>query len=437
MSPSRPAGAAPPAAVVEHLRRQAATCRSLGAGFTAALCDAAADDVARGGPVADVLRTAPGEDLRDPGPSALGLRLVGALHRLVLAGAAPRLAACYPGDRGDPSRAGPDGDPAAAAALLPAVVAASAARLRADLGPAPQTNEVARGAALWGAVLRLVAEGAAAGTTDGGSGPVRVRLVDVGSSAGLLLRPDGVRMTADDGGATGPADAPVRLEGAWDVSPWSPALVTPAGRGGAVARVPAAATAAPGPAPDVRVVARDGADVAPLDPTDPEHARRLLSFVWPEQRERAARLEGALAAARAQPVEVRRAGAAEVARGLRLVPGEVVVVQQSVVRQYVPAAERAAAEAALDALGATATPAAPLWRLALEPHRRRAGGTVRYLVEARAHGAPRPGAAASAGSAGSPGSSGARLRLLGEAAPHGVPVRWWARTPPGWVAADP
>jgi hypothetical protein len=432
MSPSRPAGAggtAPPAAVVEHLRRQAATCRSLGAGFTAALCDAAADDVARGGPVADVLRTAPGEDLRDPGPSALGLRLVGALHRLVLAGAAPRLAACYPGDRGDPSRAGPDGDPAAAAALLPAVVAASAARLRADLGPAPQTNEVARGAALWGAVLRLVAEGAAAGTTDGADGPVRVRLVDVGSSAGLLLRPDGVRLTADDGGATGPVDAPVRLERAWDVAPWSPALVIPAGRGGAAARGPAAPD--PGPAPDVRVVARDGADVAPLDPTDPEHARRLLSFVWPEQRDRAARLEGALAAARAQPVEVRRAGAAEVARGLRLVPGEVVVVQQSVVRQYVPVAERAEAEAALDALGATATPSTPLWRLALEPHRRRSGGTVRYLVEARVHGAP---PRSTAGRAGAPG---ARLRLLGEAAPHGVPVRWWARTPPGWVAADP
>ena len=395
---------------VEHLRHQAAMCRRLGAPFTAALCEAAADDAARGGPVADVLRGREAE----PGPSALALRLVGALGRLVMSGEAPELARTYPGDVRPDGAPGPwPGDAAAAAALLPGVVEASAGVLRADLGAAPQTNEVGRAAALWGALLRLVAEGAGDGAR-AADGAVPVRLHDVGASAGLLLQADRLRMTARDGGAAGPPSSPVRLEGAWDVSPWG----VGAGASGPTGGRP------PGEPPAVRVVERDGVDVAPLDPLDPVHARRLLSFVWPEHRERVHRLQGALELARTRPVAVRRAGAAELARGLELCEGAVTVVWQSVVRQYVPADERSAAEGALAALGRDAAPTRPLVRLALEPRRLPGEDRHRFLVEARVHGAPAGSRAAAAG--------GGALRLLGEAAPHGVPVTWGELdVPPG------
>ncbi|MEJ5866504.1 DUF2332 domain-containing protein [Pseudokineococcus sp. 5B2Z-1] len=382
--------------VVEHLRQQAATCRGLGARFTAALCEAAADDAERGGPVARVLRGQEGE----PGPSALALRLVGALGRLVLQGAAPELARAYPADEGDDGAPGPrPGDAARAAALLPGVVAAHEDALRADLGAAPQTNEVGRAAALWGALLHVLAEGAGRGVA-GADDDVPVRLHDVGSSAGLLLQADRMRMTARDGGAWGPPASPVQLGGAWDVAPWRAA-------GGGDAP------------PRAVVVERVGVDVAPLDPGDPRDARRLLSFVWPEQRERVHRLRGALELAVAHPVAVRRAGAGDLARELALREGAVTVVWQSVVRQYVPPAERRAAEADLEALGRRASPSAPLVLLALEPRRLPGDRHQRFCVEARVHGAP-PGSRAAA--------AGARLRLLGEAAPHGVPVRWG---PPG------
>ncbi|MEJ5915057.1 DUF2332 domain-containing protein [Pseudokineococcus sp. 1T1Z-3] len=385
MSPDRPepppapdSGAVASPDVVAHARQQAAACRRLGAPFTGALCDAAADDVERGGPLAAVLAGDPWS----PGPSALALRFVGALQRLVLAGQAPELAALYPSEHR------PDGDAVAAAALLPAVVGAHGATLRAGLGVAPQTNEVGRTAALWGGLLGLVADGVGAGLA-GPGGTVPVALVDLGSSAGLLLQADRVRMTGADGSACGPEGSPVRLEGAWDVAPW-----------------------APGPPPLVRVVERDGVDVAPLDPADPDHARRLRSFVWPEQRARVRRLEGALALARAHPVRVRRASAGDLARELTLRPGVVTVLWHAVVRQYVPAEELDALERTLHRLGEQASAAAPLVHLAVEPGQPPDGGVTGFPVTASAWGGP--------------GATG-RPRRLGAAGPHGPPVRWETR----------
>ncbi|MEJ5944913.1 DUF2332 domain-containing protein [Pseudokineococcus basanitobsidens] len=391
------------AAVLEHLQRQAGTCRTLGAPFTAALCEAAAEDLRRAGPVADVLAG----DGREPGPSALGLRLVGALQRLVLAGDAPALGRCYPTD------ARPGGDPAAAVALLPAVVAEHVEVLRRELGAAPQTNEVGRTAALWGGVLRLVAEGVGRGLPGTGpagqGGAVPVRLVDVGASAGLLLQADRVRMVGDDGSACGPPGSPVRLAAAWDVAPWSGP-----GDGGPV-REP----------PPTRVVAREGVDVAPLDVAREQDSRRLRSFVWPEQRDRVHRLEGAIALARAHPVPLRRAGAGELARGLGLRPGVVTVVWHAVVRQYVPAGELSALDAALVRLGREADAAgggAPLVHLALEPARPVDGGPSRFVLSATVSGAP-----------GVPHGP----RELGEAGPHGPPVRWSGPPGPGPGAPAP
>src|SRR4051812_5304969 len=64
------------------------------------------DDVERGGPCAEVLANAPAGV--DPIFEAMPLRFLGGLHRIVLDGRAPDLAACYPSAGGhfDPDRPG-------------------------------------------------------------------------------------------------------------------------------------------------------------------------------------------------------------------------------------------------------------------------------------------------------------------------------------------
>ena len=73
-------------------------CADLGSNLYADVLDAVIADVGGDGPCAAVLR--PHE--RDPFGSALPLRFLGAVHRLVLEGRAPRLAAHYPSVGGTP-----------------------------------------------------------------------------------------------------------------------------------------------------------------------------------------------------------------------------------------------------------------------------------------------------------------------------------------------
>jgi len=74
------------------LRTQAEACAELGSPLYAGLLSAVADDVIEGGPAADVLA---GHD-DDPEGWAIGLRLMGAVHRLVLERRAPALATHFP-----------------------------------------------------------------------------------------------------------------------------------------------------------------------------------------------------------------------------------------------------------------------------------------------------------------------------------------------------
>ena len=82
----------PPDDMVRHLRAQAEACRDLGSPLYHHLLHRVADDVVVGGPARSVLR---GHE-SDRGPSALGLRLMGGAHRLVLERRAPALALTYP-----------------------------------------------------------------------------------------------------------------------------------------------------------------------------------------------------------------------------------------------------------------------------------------------------------------------------------------------------
>src|SRR5262249_31900977 len=147
----------------------------------------AADDYAAGGPVAEVVR---GWTL-DPGPAALALRLVGTVHRVALVGQAPELARVYPS--GARAGTGPVG-PGAAWAAFRDVLAERPEDVRAGLAWPPQTNEVGRSALLVGGllVLRSMVDRP-------------VRLVEIGASAGLNLRPDLVRIELPHGDGVGPA----------------------------------------------------------------------------------------------------------------------------------------------------------------------------------------------------------------------------------------
>jgi hypothetical protein len=78
---------------------QADQCRVLGSPLYARLLSRAAKNAEAGGMVFEILRT----QHRDPYSSSLGLRFMGAIHRIVLDGRAEPLAAHYPSVGGDPA----------------------------------------------------------------------------------------------------------------------------------------------------------------------------------------------------------------------------------------------------------------------------------------------------------------------------------------------
>lgn len=133
--------------LVNAFEVQAQACAALGSPMYAELLASVVDDIRSSGTFADVLA---GHE-HDPGPSGLALRLLGGLHRLVLDGRAPELAAWYPSVGGTWD----------ITAAWPEVLATSqrhAQYLRGMLDQPPQTNEVGRSAALIGGLLHLVAD---------------------------------------------------------------------------------------------------------------------------------------------------------------------------------------------------------------------------------------------------------------------------------------
>jgi hypothetical protein len=353
------------ARMVALFRLQARFCAEHGSPLYAAMLERVADDAESGGPAADVL--AGHED--DPGPSALALRLMGAVHRLVLERRAPALAVSYPSVGGT----------AGAATAWPAfrdVLAEHRDEIRSLLDRPPQTNEVGRAAALAGALAHVQVWRRAP-----------IRLVELGASGGLNLRVDRFRVQAAGGGGIGPVDSPLVLQDAWQ------GRLPPTGE-------------------SIEVVARLGCDPDPVDPTTTDGRLVLTSYVWADQVERLERLRAAFEVAQHTPAEVVAERAEIFVRRLRLVPGTTTVVWHSVMRQYLTTGERAAVDDALDRLGATADDEIGLARVSLEPTRRRPGEEHEFLVRLRTW----PARSADHGDS--------LDRVLGSAPPHGLPVTW-------------
>jgi hypothetical protein len=340
----------PPAEAIlaDRLRFQERACERLGSPLYAALCARAAADVEVHGPVWEVLRGH--ED--DPAESALPLRLLGAVNRLVLEGSEPALAARYPEGR----------DEDATWEAFRDVVSRNAETLRELVDLPVQTNEVGRCAALLPGFLWVATSTA-----------LPLRLLEVGASAGLNLRWDHYSYRAERF-AWGSADSAVEI--GFEL------------RGESAAGLPS----------QVEVGARLGCDASPVDPTAPEGALTLLSYVWPDQGARVERLRAAIELAKSVPVEVERdTAAAWIARQLaEPTPGQASVVFHSLVAQYLGDEESAAFHESLREAAARATDAAPLAWLRMEP----AGdwtevrlstwpdGESRLLARAGYHGSP-------------------------------------------------
>ncbi|HEY6881286.1 MAG TPA: DUF2332 family protein, partial [Polyangiales bacterium] len=246
-------------AIAAAFIRQAHSCRHLGSAFHGTLCELFAARLTLESAFAARIDAWPESRAF---ADALPLRALGGLHALVRQGKVPALAALYP-----PHAASED---ALWAGVLDAV-AAHDAFLTAFLDSPPQTNEVARSSILLGCAQHLHARYGRA-----------LAWWEIGASAGLNLGfPDyRYRLGVD----TYNEDTPgaVEIHSRWEGN--CPPL-------------------------DVmlRVNERAGCDIAPLDPrTDRE---RLLSYVWPDQRERLARTEAALDAAARANWRVERAPA--------------------------------------------------------------------------------------------------------------------------------
>ncbi len=309
------------ARLADHTRTQVASFRRLGSPFYADLYEPAVADVEAGGPVWRLLEPV----VDEPFGQALGMRLLGGVHRLVLEGHLPDLAQHFPS-------VGGDADAAACWPKLRQVVDERVTDLAPYLRRAPQTNEPGRSAALTGGFLRIAR-----------STGLPLRVLELGSSAGLNLRFDRYWYADGDLGWGDPTSA-VRFVDIWD---------------GAVPDFDA----------ECRVHERRGCDLHPVDPTTEDGRLTLLSYIWPDQRERFTLLRHALDVAGGFPVTVDEARA-EVWLEQRLGEhrsGMATVVFHSVVWGFLNEPEQARVWELLDLAGARASKDAPLAWLRLEP----------------------------------------------------------------------
>jgi hypothetical protein len=194
--------------------------------------------------------------------------ILAALHDLALAGRAPALAAAY---------AAADGDAAAGAAidtLLRMTDSVVAIAVRRPM----RGNETGRCNVLYPAIAEAAHR----------AGANAVGLIDVGCSAGLNLNVDRVGITYSNGQSLGDPSSPVQMSSSIAGDRPIPARAMP------------------------EVVARVGVDLDPVDVTGADDARWLRACLWPDQRERAARLEAEMALAATAPPLLLQGDAVEV-----------------------------------------------------------------------------------------------------------------------------
>ena len=263
-----------------------------------------ADDWESGGPI----RMASRGYETAPRGALVQLRLLAGVFRLVLTGQAPELIRFYPCLGGT--------DPASEAwPVMREVIATHIKDVHAALAVAPQTNEVGRSAALLAGLFDLVAA----------SGVRRIRLLELGASAGLNLLLDQYAFRGHSW-HFGPSDSKVQF---------------------------ADAIRGPVHPESFEIVARAGCDLNPVDATTADGRLLLTSFVWPFNLDRHKRLAAAMEIATSWPVRVDKAHASEwLPRAMAVAePEALTVVWHSVSQLYWSAEELAAVETILASCG--------------------------------------------------------------------------------------
>ena len=288
---------------------QAAGCAQMGSPLYGSLLESAAAD--QTGATAEALAGFETETQS----AAVGLRLMAAMHQLVLEGRLPALEPHYPS-------VGGDGDASAAWPAFRDALGEHRSEIRRLVDRGCQTNEVGRSAALLGGFLEVAHRTG-----------LPLRILEIGASAGLNLRWDRYRYESGksderDGGpgeaGWGDENSPVRFVHFFDVPP-------PLDRAAEVAE-------------------RKGCDLEPIDPTTDEGALSLRSFIWADQLGRLSRLDGAISIAQEVPAAVERLDAAAfLERELaELRYGMATVVFHSVFMQYVDDDQRTRINRAID-----------------------------------------------------------------------------------------
>lgn len=349
--------------IVEAFRTQARWCEELGSPFTAGLLECLAERLPeRQSWPGDVLRDWQG----DPVADLLPLRLAGAIHAIVLSGEAPALASVFPPDtmQFDAARSWP---------LIDDALHAHRALIDAYLALPPQTNEVGRAAVLLGGFLEVARRFAQP-----------LRLLEIGASAGLNQVWDRFRYRlgdSPDSPSWGDSASPVTLSPHWEGP--SPPLDAP-----------------------IRIAHRAACDQSPIDINDPKQLLQLRSYVWPDQRDRLARLDAAVALARTARVQVEQANADDwLARQLAdPVDGSCTVLFHSIVWTYVEDSARKRIHELIEQSGSARSARVPLAWLRFEFVEK--GKPPRLLLDTW---------------------PGERQQELAHAHPHGTWVRWLSR----------
>jgi hypothetical protein len=323
--------------LLEHFSEHSAICTAFGSPFTAELCARMHEDLRAAGPIADLI----GHWQTHPRTDQLAVRLCGALHAAALTARDSALAAQYPEQRKEwnMDEVWP---------LARAFLAREHEWVAKFISGPPQTNEVRRSIALLAGFLHFA---------NAYAGPIE--LLELGASAGLNLNWDRFSYQTASW-RWGDAASSVRIDTDWS---------------GPVPPLQAA----------VKIRARAGCDLNPLDVRDPAQRLQLRSYIWADQLERLARFDAAAALAAESGGRVERADAAEwLAQRLQQRPNDAAtLIYHSVFFQYPTRATRAAITANIEAAGARARPEAPLGWLRLEPEALLTGQTdsLRFLVE--------------------------------------------------------
>ena len=332
--------------LADAMRRQAQACEALGSAQYALLIRALVADLEAGGPTADLLEGRTDQPLRD----AITLRLLAAVHRIVLRGDALGLADRY-------ASVGGDNGPIDVQRFLD-VVARHHDEVVEALGQNVQTNEVARCAGLVPAFAEVAR-----------STGLPLTMLEVGASGGLISNWDRYHYECHGSAYGDPASA-VRLGHNW-ADPFDLSGVT-------------------------EVRSRRACDVSPVDVSDPAARQRLLSFVWPDQRERFTTLAAALNVALAHAPRVECADAGDWI-GVHLptrATGTATIVFHSIVWQYLARDTKDRLRSVLEHEGNRATADRPIAWVRLEPAGERAdvrittwpGGAERIIATCSYHG---------------------------------------------------